>query len=412
MLSIKLDQPFRLAFGELQTLPRVIYDIKLANGLRGYGEAGIDFPFSDYDMYDVFHALRTLKIEGRDIRARGQMLEEQSAPNCNALLTFPAALTAFNMALDDAYGKLMGESALEIYGKSREAGRAMRSISVSNSSELRRSLSEALLDKYLPKIKVGMSHQEDIRIIMELDNHNISYALDFNAAYGIDEATAILGSALKNNGGLSNALYIEQPTKKSEGIGALEEISKLLRNAGRKGLIVADESFTNQDEAVRCAVAEIALNFKLQKIGGLQEAKKIERALENLNLKIESMIGGTFPTAIGRTYDQLAACVLQSATLYSDGLLPSTDYFPHERHLIHEDFRRKNGLVYPIIGPGLGFTPNEIKIAPFVIEDPEKDYRMIRTSGTGKHISIKLNEDRSYGEVYLEKTGRNPMWNL
>jgi len=127
MLSVSLEKPFKLSFGELLSLPRVIYTITLENGITGYGEASIDFPFSSYDMFDVYYALKNLNINGRSIEEREKILNDQKIKE--SLLKFPAAFAAFNMALDDAYGKFTNKSIQEIYGSYRKGGYAMRSIS-------------------------------------------------------------------------------------------------------------------------------------------------------------------------------------------------------------------------------------------------------------------------------------------
>lgn len=126
MLSISLDQPFRLSFGDLLTLPRVIYTVKLDSGIVGYGEASIDFPFSKYDMYDVYRALADTDLTGRRIEEREAILDDREI--VEGLIPFQAAYSAFNMALDDAYGRSESKSIIDLYGRQRDGGLAMRSI--------------------------------------------------------------------------------------------------------------------------------------------------------------------------------------------------------------------------------------------------------------------------------------------
>jgi L-alanine-DL-glutamate epimerase-like enolase superfamily enzyme len=161
-----------------------------------------------------------------------------------------------------------------------------------------------------------------------------------------------------------------------------------------------------------CAEHSIALNFKLQKVGGIYTARAIEQRLFALGFKAESMIGGTFPTAIGRVYDQDAACALKSTTLHSDGLLPSTDYFRAEKHLIKENFVRRGGMSIPISGEGSGVTVDIEKLSSFVVSDPVGEYSKIRDDKSGNKISIMLRSGQSYRNIYERKARRPARWNL
>jgi L-alanine-DL-glutamate epimerase-like enolase superfamily enzyme len=411
MISIKLDQPFALGFGELYTLPRVIYTIKLDNGVVGYGESSIDFPFSNYDMFDVYYSLKNLDIIGRDINDRSSLLYEQSLPN--GLMKFPSAFTAFSMALDDAIGKTIKVSILDMYKRQRAGGFAMKSIPFNSNPTITITAARwASEEGYLPKIKVGMGEEKDIELISLMEKAQIKYALDFNATYTLAEAREIFNVLIEERGGIKNAVYVEQPTKVSEGISALGEIRKLLRRNGIPSIVIADESFVTKDDAIECVNQGLAINMKMQKIGGLYQARLIEEEILGRGKQLKSTVGGTFPTAIGRVYDQAAACILVSASLHSDGLLPSTDYFKGNNHLIVEQFRKVKNLIVPIEGNGLGITVDEGKIKPLVIENPAKEYEKIRSDKTGEKIIIKLRDGASYSELYKMKSGKDPMWNI
>lgn len=411
MLSIALDKPFRLSFGEVLTLPRVIYTVELSDGTVGYGEASIDFPFSNYDMFDVYHALRKLDIQGADIKDRERLFREQSSPN--GLMMFPAAFTAFSMAIDDAYGKAFQSPIADLYGGShRTGGKAMLSISLGGTDEeLLKEVNRAVAGMYLPKVKTGMTPESDERVIRRMDATGVDYALDFNAAYPYETAYDLIVRLL-GSGGLRHALYLEQPTRKEDGVEALSGIAQLLRDSGSKCEVVADESFLDVNDALACARGGVSLNFKMQKIGGIYQARKIEAELTESGFTVRSMVGGTFPTAIGRVYDQISACALRSACLYSDGLLPSTDYFIGEKHLIVEDFQRSEGMSIPISGPGLGVHVDEKKLEKFVVPAPEAEYALIREGKSGDRISIVLRNDASYKQLYEERSGRSARWNV
>lgn len=271
---------------------------------------------------------------------------------------------------------------------------------------------QARAEGYLPKIKVGMSFDEDLRIMKALDGVGVKYALDFNAAYTLDTARDLFREVIGERG-LVNAAYVEQPTKASEGIDALGRMNAILRDEEREGIVIADESFIGSRDALECVKQGIALNFKLQKVGGIHHAMLIVKDLVAHGYSgTKALVGGTFPTAIGRAYDQIAACTLQFVTLHSDGLLPSTDYFSRSKHLIKEAFRRVDGVTVPIEGKGLGVTVDEAKIRPFVVEDPRGEYEKIRNDERSERITISLRDGASYRRMYESMSGRSVRWNL
>jgi hypothetical protein len=126
------------------------------------------------------------------------------------------------------------------------------------------------------------------------------------------------------------------------------------------------------------------------------------------------MVGGTFPTAIGRVYDQQSASVLQSTNMPGDGLEPSTDWFTGEKHLINEEFEAPdaNGNFSPKTGPGLGVTPNWSNVSQFLIGNPTEEYRRIRAGKPGNKIEVQLKPGQNYGTVYEARSGKKPDWNL
>ncbi len=420
MISMDLDNPFELGFGVLKNLPRVIYEITATNGReekKGFGEASIDFPFSNYDAWDIMYALEKTNtaIKGIDVKERESLLGQNFITIY--LKRFPAALCAFNMALDDIYGKCEEKTIFDIYGQTRLSGVALKSIGYKTKESLSTKIGEIVREGFIPKPKVGRSLEQDVDIILLVDKRikelNSQYTLDFNACYSIKEFMELL-DALKSKTNLSRCLIIEQPTIKDAGIDGICEVKNYALQEGFKMKFMADESFITIKDAIYCSENGILLNFKLQKIGGLCAAKEIEDELGERNL--ESMIGGTFPTAIGRTYDQQASCILKSAKLPGDGLLPSQEYFKYQKHLIKEDFQKKvsNGKkkVTPFSGFGLGINIVEEKLRRFLVSNPKEEYGLIRSNQSGRKIKIILNEGHTYSELYKELSGRSPDWNL
>jgi L-alanine-DL-glutamate epimerase-like enolase superfamily enzyme len=419
LLGISLEKPFPLGFGSLQHLPRVIYEISVLEkkGLvMGIGEASIDFPFSTYDAYDIYWALSQVDLAGKNPEERDSILTNASLRR-SVLQEFPAAFTALNMALDDLVGQLEAKSVLDIYGAKREGGYALASIAFQGETAL---LIEEIEGKFrngfVPKPKVGRGVDEDFDTIKAVSGYceqrRIPFVLDFNAQYDPEAFGQLLERLASFGVPLSQLLFIEQPTREDAGIEGLSFVRELLQSAGLIIPVMADESFVTVDDALACSRQGIALNFKLHKVGGIYYAREIEQRVLELNTGTQGMVGGTFPTAIGRTYDQQGAAILETTVLPGDGWEPSTDWFQGEKHLIAQDFPRKNGKFSPIRGKGLGITPEWSKIRAFEIDDPRMEYRQIRKNRAGKRIGIELKPGQSYSDKYRERTGKNPDWNL
>lgn len=420
LLGIDLERPFPLGFGTLEKLPRVLFVIKTLDEsgmIEGIGEASIDFPFSHYDAWDVYWALSQLDLKGENLEERKKILTDKRLREA-LLEQFPAAFTALNMALDDLYGKAAKLSVLDIYGQERKGGKALASISFKEDTALLiKEINEKWEVGFVPKPKVGRGLEADIETITAVDRHaernDINYVLDFNGQYELDEFRQLVKALLDKQIDFSRILFLEQPTSPKAGIEVLTAVKAYLLEKEIGTPIIADESFVTLEDAKSCVENGIALNFKIHKIGGLFYAREIEA---NLLEKMPggNIVGGTFPTAIGRTYDQQAAAVLRSTDLPGDGWEPSTDWFKGKKHLIKEifPFDKSTRQFLPMRGIGLGITPSWKKINQFIISNPQLEYNRIRQGLAGKKIEISLKGKKSYPEVYKDISGRDPNWNL
>lgn len=407
MLGITLPKPFPLGFGTLSSLTRVFLILRVQSRqevIRCIGEASIDFPFSHYDAWDVFYALSQLALEGESVDNRLEILERASS---KSLLQFPAAYAALNMALDDAYGRIHHLSVPDLYGMVRQSGQALESIPhINDEAEFSQALSSVIARGRIPKLKGGLGVSEDLLRIAIADKSGSPYAIDFNATYTADEFAQIV---TRLHG--ENIMFMEQPTTELEGVSGLSKVAEDLRQAGISVPVMADESFVTPDDAQQCTQHGVLLNYKIQKVGGIHVALQIEERLGEATLP--SMVGGTFPTAIGRTWDQQALCVLPSASLPSDGWQPSTDWFDGEQHLVHERFSaNSNGTSIATLGGGLGISVRWDRIEHYKVANPRSEYQAIRNNQSGDRLSIILKAGQKYSEVYERLSGRNSQWNL
>ncbi len=436
-LAIRLDTPFVLGFGSLSTLPRVLIRLtgeKNGRTYEGVGEAAIDFPFVAYDMWDVFHALQQLDLtqhvypeispfdmltENNHRRQEGKLLLPPPLPfrhqEIEQLARFPSGLAAITMACDDLWGRAHGISLSEL-ATGENSGHAMVSLGFNDPDTVVNNVVSLLDRGLIPKIKLGRSIPEDVNTLalveLALDRRRAKSIVtaDVNGSYTLDDMSEFIQLAKQRGLSLRHLVALEQPVASTTPLSAYATIGERLAKAlGWFGTLVADESVVTIEDASHCAAIGWAVNYKVQKIGGLRQALAIAEATRFA----PGMVGGTFPTAIGRAYDLWVASTLVNATLPSDAWEPSTDWFAGPRHLITESFIVDDeNKTHTFTGQGLGVTVDWEKVSQFVISDPASAYRALRSDQSPTQLHITLRPGQSYAGLYRQKTGRSPDWNL
>jgi L-alanine-DL-glutamate epimerase-like enolase superfamily enzyme len=417
MTAMRLSEGFHLGFGVLQDLPRVYLILTIESDTGSFiscGEAAIDFPFSPYDAWDIYEALSKLPLVGKSVHDREDILdrawEQRLVDGCFA------AQTALNMALDDAYARIVGTSVARLYGITRTTGPMLVSVGITANTDLLWSRVEHIFHQgHVPKLKCDANLAYAVTAITVASTlsqkYNSTFVTDFNATLLAHQWEHLL--VLLQDVSLSNWLFAEQPLAPlNDAHASLIEAQRFSKLCNGPHL-VADESFVTVEDAKTLAKAGVWLNMKIQKIGGIRQAFALERLALRSDHSTRSLVGGTFPTAIGRVYDQCAAAVLSTATLPSDGWQPSTAFLTGPQHMIVEDFpTTKEGLPTIFDTLGLGGTVNWTNLRRARVDTPQKEYHLIRTRGSGEHIRIQLTGDETYADAYQRISGRHPLWNL
>lgn len=415
LVNVPLSEPFSLGFGTLHTLPRVILllEAECSSGLfTGIGEAAIDFPFVHYDAWDIYQALSQTSEQTFDIQ---KPYADEAFRNKN-IQRYPAARAAYNMAIDDIVGKVTHRPIHLLYGSYYDRGQALCSLPyMKNDNSLIAAVDVVIRRGMIPKPKVGRGPGADASTIRTVSRLCDLVVFDFNATMSLDQYSELLLECHEDVRREEHCKIIfEQPTHQELGVDGLVQAKKMSDELQLNITIVADESVVTAQDGVEAAQSGIALNLKIQKVGGYYAAKEIEQAvLDQTGQLPVSFVGGTFPTALGRAYDQHCCASLHSATLPSDGWLPSTHWFTGDKHFIKEEFASDEEQMFlPFSGAGLGATPDWEKITPFALFSPEEAYRALR-SGKTSPIKLTLAGDNSYGEVYsLRNDGKSPLWNI
>jgi len=419
-LVLPLKPEFELSFGVLHSLARIVLRVTAeSNGKTfvGQGEASIDFPFSSYDSFDVLHALENAPLADLQVDERGDALEALVRAS-DHLARCPAAICAINQVFDDIESQVRGIPAIELYAAARPFARSMQSIGIcSQPLELRDQLLIAIASQQTPKPKVGAGLARDAETIATTESLarlvGFKYLLDFNAAYSAEEFVSLV-ETLAGSGGLPvHAIALEQPSAVADGVEGLIRTGDALKAHGLTSPVIADESFVTADDAIRCAKAGIGLNYKIQKVGGILRALDIERQVaETVTTPPPSVVGGTFPTALGRAYDRIAARVLSSATLPADAWLPATTYFDGDRDLAAGPATEPHVVVGGTLQrPGVGIVLDEGRVAQWTVPDFRAFYACVRRGLPSDRSLIDL-RGRSYADLYEQRAHRPITWNI
>ena len=401
MIVLQLKEPFRFVYGTFSEIPRVLIRIEIESEAAthvGWGEAAIDFPFVPYDMFDVYDALCEAgrRVAGINVDTVSHVLENEALV---FLRDVPAAQCALNMALDDVVSRSEGLSASNLYEVQRGAGVPLCSVGFDHrhTPEVWATLPGVV------KVKAGQGLDLDLANIQSVqkvaNQTRKQYALDCNAAYSLEEVLSLIDRLRAGGWAAESCIAWEQPLHAEASLDDWGRLIAEFKTFAFGPVVIADESFVSAAAGQQLVDRGAGLNYKIQKLGGIHAAVQLEKTISRSGFK--SFVGGTFPSPLGRAYDTLAGQVITSATLPGDGFLPASTYL--NEACIAAFPVRKDGL-------GLGVEPDEGALARWTIDDPREEFYRIRTGQTPKQIKLAVNAP--YAELYLEQSGRQPLWNM
>jgi L-alanine-DL-glutamate epimerase-like enolase superfamily enzyme len=343
-VTMKLEEPYTIAYETVSSTTNVFLRIETSTGIVGYGCAAPDESVTGETVQTVLASCDDWIIPafiGSD-PLRSSMLMERIRPT---LVNRPSALAMADMALYDILGKVAQLPVYKLLGGYRDRMRTSITIGI---LPLDKTISQAiaLTQKGFRalKIKGGMDVQEDIeRLIKIREAVGEKIELRFDANQGYSEADILqFVSGIKK----VRLELIEQPTPRKE--------DQLLgRVTNQVSLpVMADESLMNLKDAFRLARQELVdmINIKLMKVGGIDEALKINAVSRAADL------------------DVMVGCMDESAYAIAAGLhfalaRPNVRYADLDGHIglkgdpAERAIRLKDGVLYPTNHPGIGFDP-------------------------------------------------------
>lgn len=279
--SMPLTKPYTIAYNTISDVSIAFLEIELENGIIGLGSGS---PAEDVVGESTAQTVRNLQSDfvqglvGRDIRHFQQLIFE-----CRHRFEhLPGTQAALDIALHDAFCKLIGIPVCDFYGRKVDSLATSVTIGIKNTEEtLAEAREYARLGFRILKVKTGLDVDNDIERVVRLHEEfgsRFTIRVDANQGYDLHALRRFLdetkGAAIE---------LVEQPLR----VG--QEDALLGISIAERRIIAGDESLKDARAALKFAAAERPFgiyNIKLMKCGGLAGAKEIATIAENGGIEL------------------------------------------------------------------------------------------------------------------------------
>lgn len=344
--QLPLTKPYSIAYKTIAGTEIVFFEIMLENGMIGIGAAN---PFADVVGETPAQSLANLQsgyldeFIGKDILQFNHLIDA-------ATLHFPkqpGTIAAIDIALHDLFGKFLGIPIMDFYGRQTESLPTSVTIGIKDIKEMLVDAADYYKQGFrILKIKTGINVEEDIERVKKLSEQfgaSMRIRVDANQGYNLNSLTKFIQQTKQL--GLE---LIEQPVKVGQ-----DKLLTDLDEASKK-MLVADESLLNAYSAWQLSNLPQpygVYNIKLMKSGGIKGAKEIAVIAKNAGIEL---FWGCNDESIVSITAALHAAYSCSNTRYLD----LDGSFDLAKDLVQGGFELKDGYLYPVGLPGLGFIKN------------------------------------------------------
>ncbi len=263
-------KPYTIAFKTVDEVLNGFVEITLENGMTGIG-AGNASEYVTGESQEMTKAALSENnlafLVGRDIRELRQLLFEvwQKFPKT------PAARAAIDIALHDAYTKMLGVPLVKYLGQKINSMPTSNTIGIKNVADTLKEAEEyGKLGFKALKVKIGKDLEEDIERLVKLREKfgkKFMIRIDANQGYTSEQTVQFYKRTLP-----LDLELIEQPLPAK----AVDEMRALPEEV--RAVIAADESLISVKDALNLIKPPRAagiFNIKLMKCGGISQGLTI-----------------------------------------------------------------------------------------------------------------------------------------
>ena len=325
-----LAMPHKTASGTLEAAPLVLIDVELNDGTVGSAYTFAYSPAALVPLADLTRNIaESLQGESGDPATVYSLLDARFRLLGNQGLV-AMALSGIDMALWDAFAKGQSKPLCEVLDVSQGKVRAYDSLGQMPPDETAREVDASLQRGFRAfKVKAGHADAEVdlavVRAIREVAGPETWVAIDFNQAFGIDEA--IRRIQMLDSEKLA---WVEEPVYATDldGHAAVRKAVRTPIQTGENWWGVAD-----MKKAIAVGASDIAMP-DVMKIGGVSgwiQAAQLAKSssmpvASHLFVEISAHLLCATPTALILEWFDIAGTVINGANTLEDGyILPSSE---------------------------------------------------------------------------------------
>ncbi|SEN92256.1 L-alanine-DL-glutamate epimerase [bacterium A37T11] len=291
--KLAIKRPYTIARNTFFDAEVVFLEVKLANGMVGFGSSATDVDVVGESAEDTINNLTSEIVQslvGHDIREFNKIIQD-------IRLQFPkhpGTQAAIDLALHDAFGQWLGISVLDFYGRRHQKMLTSVTIGIKNVVDTLAEAQEYYDSGFkVLKVKTGIDPEEDAERIIKLrEKYHDYFRIRVDANTGYDAAKLQL--FLDQTAGQEVEL-VEQPFPP----GMESDLMQFPEPVRR--LLAADESLKNAKSALALAkdMPYGIFNIKLMKCGGIAGALEIANIAKQADISLfwgcndESMVSIT-----------------------------------------------------------------------------------------------------------------------
>ena len=267
--NLELTRPYTIAFKTVDSVENIFIQIETEDGIRGIG-AGAPSPFiTGETMESAVQAMEQLEglLYGQDLRTFHVLIRKVET----LFPKNPALRAAVDIALHDAFTKLLGIPLVDLWGRAHTSLPTSVTIGIKSIEESVENAKEYMaLGFKVIKLKTGKSVEEDVAIFSKLREtvgKKIKIRVDANQGYSVQDTKDFYQLTKK-----LDLEFIEQPLPFNQ-IKAMKKLPLSIRK-----ICMADESLKSSTHALELAQKPHLFglyNIKLMKCGGLAAAMQI-----------------------------------------------------------------------------------------------------------------------------------------